>query len=158
MFKTQETENVLKFLIELNYDLLSNVLLIHFLKINSGDIHDKWMHKSQSCLSQLCFTPPFDIHSFTFIVKIPGWPCLNLCQNILSFAMNSGLACVFSAQKLIIAALADARLPLDGTYRKCCDRGPMTGKETKLVCEYINVFSSNKLYQLSLQICCSEGN
>ncbi len=56
--------------------------------------------------------------------------------------MNFGLACVFSVQNLIIAPIADARLPLVGTYRKCCDRGPMTGKEIKFVCEYINVFPS----------------
>lgn len=54
--------------------------------------------------------------------------------------MNFGLACVFSVQNLIIAPIADARLPLDGTYRKCCDRGPMTGKEIKLVRGYIMYF------------------
>lgn len=82
--------------------------------------------------------------STSFHPLLPRWPCLNLCHNILSFAMNSGLACVFSVQDLIIAPIAVARLPLDGTYRKCCDRGPMTGKEIKLVCEYINVFPSIK--------------
>lgn len=94
-------------------------------------IHKKFMHKS----------PLF-----------PWWPCLNLYHNILSFATTSALACVFSVQNLIIAPIADARLPLDGTYRKCCDRGPMTGKEIKLVCEYINVFPSIRTLAAELKI------
>lgn len=90
--------------------------------------------------------------SASFHPLLPCWPCLNLCHNILSFAMNSGLACVFSVQDLIIAPIAVARLPLDGTYRKCCDRGPMTGKKIKLVCEYINVFPSIKTISAELKI------
>lgn len=90
--------------------------------------------------------------STSFHPFFPWWPCLNLCHNILSFAMNSGLAWVFSVQNLIITPIADARLPLDGTYRKCCDRGPMTGKEIKLVCEYVNVFPSIKTLSAELKI------
>lgn len=115
------------------------------------------MHKRQNCFSQNhTFSDFSSPTTSTFTLwhskKIPWWPCLNLCHNILSFAMNSGVACVFSVQNLIIAPIADARLPLDGTYRKCCDRGPMTGKEIKLVCEYINVFPSTKTVSAELKI------
>lgn len=100
-----------------------------------------------SILNFFSANPSTSFHPF-----FPWWPCLNLCHNILSFAMNSGLAWVFSVQNLIITPIADARLPVDGTYRKCCDRGPMTGKEIKLVCEYINVFPSIKTLSAELKI------
>lgn len=61
-------------------------------------------------------------------------------------------AFVFLLQNVIISPIAYARLPLTGTYRKCCDRGPMTGKEIKLLCEYINAFPSIKTLSAELKI------
>lgn len=72
--------------------------------------------------------------------------------------LNIFLSCVchelfvFLVQNVIISPTADARLPLDGTCRKCCDKGPMTGKVIKLVCEYINAFPLIKALSAELKI------
>lgn len=81
-------------------------------------------HKSHNVWQKIMLP----IYCSTFHPFWPCQPCLNLCH-ILSHTMDFWLACnVFCPNLLIISPMADDRLTLVCTFRKCCDRCPMTGK------------------------------